>query len=336
MTINIMHEYLEKIVKEKIVKYMRLIFEYKYHKEIVERFIYSYIKVRYNNYTTIHRELEEGIHLRQKILETLQNTQNILMKDFPKEENSIKNVHKFFYYVLYFDGVVYYKNSEDKIEKIYKTRVKELHKNEESFKENLKNLLEEYDKKEEEFFERFKTEEFTLKIKEYDKKNVYKVTIKANIKFPELYSETAIKKAFYTGLVREEKLYIEYYLVVLKIIKDLKKLNFKRQYVVEFSDTLLKKEKKIKGILNIIQDVAVQDKLSLKIKYKSYQEHREEIEKLIKEGYHFAVILDDSFEANYYNVEKLNLFRYVIVNKLLNNYEEIMQFKNRIKNRIDI
>lgn len=336
MTINIMHDYLEKIVKDKIIKYMKLIFEYKYNREICERFINAYIKVRYNNYTSISKELEEGISLRQRILETLQSTQKILIEDFPEDEKLIKDVHMFFYYILYFDGVVYFKNLDDKIEKIYKIRIKELNKDDIIFKENLKKLLDEFDKKEEEFLNRFKTKEFTLKTTEYSKKNVYKVALKANIKFPELYSETAVKKAFNTGLVKEEKLYVEYYLVVLRIINDLKKLNYKRQYIVEFADTLLKKDKKIKGILNIINNPAIQDKLNLKIKYEKYKEYTEEIENLIKEGFHFAVILDDSFEPSYYNAEKLNIFNYVIVNELLDNYEEIMNFKNTIKNIIKI
>ena len=336
MTINVMDEYLNEIVKDKIIKYMKLIFDYKYDRKICGRFIDSYIKIRYNNYSNIDKEMRENISLRQRILEALQSTQKILIEDYPEDTVLIKNMHMFFYYILYFDGVVYYKNIEDKIDKIDKMRRKVLNRNNETFKEELRNLLQEFEIKEEEFFYKFTTKEFELKISEYSKKNVFRVRVKANIKFPELYSEIAIKKAFNTGLVKEEKLYIEYYLIALKIITDLKKLNFKRQYIAEFSDTLLKKDKKIKGVLNIINNEAIQDKLSLKIKYEKYKEFEQEIEDLIKSGFHIAIILDNSFEVNYYNIEKLNMFSYVIVNESLENYDEIMNYRNSIRNLIEV
>ena len=336
MTINVMDEYLNEIVKDKIIKYMKLIFDYKYDRKICGRFIDSYIKIRYNNYSNIDKEMRENISLRQRILEALQSTQKILIEDYPEDTVLIKDMHMFFYYILYFDGVVYYKNIEDKIDKIDKMRRKVLNRNNETFKEELRNLLQEFETKEEEFFDRFRTKEFELKISEYNKKSVFRVNVKANIKFPELYSEIAIKKAFNTGLVKEEKLYIEYYLIALKIIIDLKKLNFKRQYIAEFSDTLLKKDKKIKGVLNIINNEAIQDKLSLKIKYEKYKEFEQEIEDLIKSGFHIAIILDNSFEVNYYNIEKLNMFSYVIVNESLENYDEIMNYRNSIRNLIEV
>lgn len=334
MTINIMEEYLSRFVRDKITKYMKLIFEYKYDRNVCKNFIESYIKIRYNNFDNLGNKLENGDSLRKRILDTLNNTQNNLIIDYPEEEEFIKNTHTFFYYVLYFDGVVHYKNIDEKIEKICKLREKLLKKNNENFKENLKNSLEEFQTEEMQFLERFKSKEFELKISNYNINNVYRVKLTADIKFPELYSQTSIIKGFNTGLVKEEKLYIEYYLISLKIINDLKKLNMKRHYIVEFADTLLKKEKKIKGILNIINDPAIQDKLSLKIRYNAYIENKEMVEKLIKSGYHIAIILDSSFETTYYNAEKLNIFSYVIINESLDNYDEIMNFKNTIKNII--
>ena len=51
MTINVMQQYIEKIVKNKISRYMKLIFEHKYEKRICERYMDAYIKIRYNNKT---------------------------------------------------------------------------------------------------------------------------------------------------------------------------------------------------------------------------------------------------------------------------------------------
>ena len=63
---------------------------------------------------------------------------------------------------------------------------------------------------------------------------------------------------------------IEYYLITVQIIKDIIRQNFKKQYIVEFAETLLSKPKKILGILNIIDNSAIQDKISLKVRYEYY------------------------------------------------------------------
>lgn len=336
MTINIMEEYINSIVKNNISQYMKIVFEYKYDRKICEEYINSYLKIRYNNYSNIDKNMEQHSTIRQRILETLKNTENKLLEQYSEEEKFIKNVHIFFYYVLYFDGVIYYKNLEEKIDRIYKLRFKILNKKNIDFKEKLISFLNECRVKELEFFNKFKSTEFELKITQYNLKNVYRINLKSNIKFPEIYSQLAIKKAFDTGLVKEEKLYIEYYLTSIKIINDIKKINFKKQYIVEFADTLLKKEKKIKGLLNIINSPSIQDKLNLKIKYKTYKEYSNEIDELIKLGYHFAVVLDETFEVNYYNIEKLDIFSYILINDYLEKYSQMLNYKKLEKKIIEI
>lgn len=337
MTINIMEEYLD-IVTRKINKYFKLVFENKFNKKICEEYINSYINIRYNNYSSLEEddEINKGLTLRKRILRIMQMTEEKLLKKYPEHIELVKNMHVFFYYVLYFDNVVYYKDIYKKIDDLYKLRIKILKKENEKFKDELKNLLNEFDEEEKALYKKFESKEFELKISEYTKRNVYRVNLKANIRFPEIYSDESIRKAFNTGLVKEEKLYIEYYLISLKIINDLKKLNFKKQYIVEFADSLFNKDKKIKGILNIIDTPYIQDKLNLKIRYQKYLENKKKVEKLIKDGYHIAVILDDTFEITNYNIQKLDIFSYILLNRSLDKYEEIMKNVNSINNIIEV
>ena len=138
------------------------------------------------------------------------------------------------------------------------------------------------------------------------------------------------------GLVNEDKLLIEYYLTTKKVLEDVLKQNFTRQYVLEFTDKLLNKPNKLKNLLNIINNTAIKDKVSIKIKYEAFIENKEKIYDLMREGYKITIILDNSFETNYKNIETLSVFQYVIVNKDLKNYDEIIQYKNSIKNIIEI
>ena len=238
----------------------------------------------------------------------------------------------FYYYVLYFDNVVYYKNLEKTIQKITKLREKILNKNNNGFDKILYEKMTEFIKQKEEFIKKFETEKFFIKISNYPEKlHTYRVNLKYNINFPLVYSNYAIEKAFTTGIIDEDKLIIEYYLITIQVLKDILKQNFTKQYIVEFSSTLLNKPKKFKKLLNIINNTAIQDKLSLKIRYEKFLKNKDKIYELMREGYKITVVLDNSFEVNFKNLENLNMFKYVIVNKNFKDYEEIKKRKNIIE-----
>ena len=324
MTINVMDEYLE-ILKKYINKYMKLIFEYRYSKEICERYISKYIDVRY--YDFYKEELDQGLTLRKKVMHILRKESEKLGEIYPENVNNINNMCLFFYYIMYFDNVIYCKNKEKQIENIYKLRIKLLNKENEEIKTELNQLFTEWNNEKENFFEKFEDKEFNIKISNYkNSKNVYRINLEHKIKFPILFSEIVINKAFNTGLINEDKLYIEYYLTALKIIKDIIKQDFKKQYIVEFADSLLSKEKKIKGILNIIDNPVIQEKINLKIRYEKYMQYKNEIHELMRKGYKIAIIVDNSFEVNYTNLEKLDLFSYVLVSNTLYKYYEILDY----------
>ena len=52
----------------------------------------------------------------------------------------------------------------------------------------------------------------------------------------------------------------------------------------------------------------------------------------MKNGYQIAIILDNTFEVNYKNIESLKLFKYVLLNKNLKQFEQIKE--ENIKNII--
>lgn len=333
MTNNVMSEYLE-IVKRYISKYMKRILGYKYNKMICEALTERYINTRYYNYFSIQ---EEGLTLRQKIMSELKKLEIKLIGQYPDMEKEINISSIFFYYIMYFDNIILTKNIEKKIENIEKLREKLLNKKEEYFKNELYEIISNWNKEKIEEFDKFESKEFELKITHYkDKKDVNNVKLIHNIKFPYVFSDFAIQKVFSSGIINEDKLYIEYYLISIKIIKDILRHNFKKQYIVEFADSLLEKNKKIKGILNIINSPEIQEKLSLKIKYEKYLKFKEEVHELLRSGFKIAIVLDDSFEIEYSNIEKLSIFSYVLVNKNFKEYNELMKNKNLVNNLIEI
>lgn len=333
MTINIMEQYIE-ITKKQIEEYMKLVFKHKFNKGYCELFTERYINIRYYNY--YENEVIET--MRRKILNHLKQVGEDIIINNINDRELIENMRIFFYYVLYFDDVVYYKDLKNKIQQISKIRERIYGYSSEQFTDELYEKMQEYIKQKKEIMNRFLSDNFFIKLTNYpDKTKIFRVNLKyKNIKFPLEYSEFAINKAFQVGLMAEDKLVVEYYLAVIQILKDILKLNFKRKYILEFADTLLKKPKKIKSILNIISSSAVQDKVSLKIRYEYFVQNKETVYELMRNGYKITIILDNSFDVTFKNIETLQMFEFVIISRELKEYSEIKQNIKELKNIIEI
>ena len=332
MTINVANKYIE-LTKKQISEYLKLVFENKFSKKYCDIYTKKYIEIRYYNFY----DYDTSMTLRKKVLGNLRELSEELEIDNIEDRDIIEEMCVFFYHILYFDNVIHSKDIKRTIEKIAKLRKRILNKEDDDFQKELYKIVKEYKIQKEKLLEKFSSEEFFIKLTNYPKKlNVYRVNLKYKLKFPLIYSEFAINKAFNIGLINEDKLLIEYYLVTKKVLEDILRQNFTRQYVLEFADKLLDKPNKLKNLLNIIDNTAVKDKVSIKIKYEFFTENKEKIYDVMRDGFKITVILDNSFEADYKNVEGLNVFKYVIVNKDLKNYNEIIDYKKHIKNIIEI
>lgn len=82
--------------------------------------------------------------------------------------------------------------------------------------------------------------------------------------------------------------------------------------------------------------MAIQDKISLKIKYEEFEKNKETVYDLMREGFGITIILDNALEINYKNIESLKMFDYVIVNRNWKHYGDIIEYKDEIKNIIEI
>ena len=332
MTINLANKYIE-LTKKEIISYLKLVFGNKFVKKYSDIYIKKYIEIRYYNFY----DYDTNRTLRKKILDNLRNLAEELCIDNIEDREIIDQMCVFFYYILYFDNVSRTKNMEQTIEKIYKLRKRVLEKENEDFKVELYKIIKEYKKQKEKLLDKYTSNEFFIKLSNYPNKlNVYRVNLKFDIKFPLIYSEFAINKAFNVGLINEDKLLIEYYLIANQVLKDVLRQNFTKEYVLEFTDKLLDKPNKLKNLLNIIENNAVKDKISIKIKYESFINYKEKIYDLMRNGYKITIILDNSFKPDYKSIESLETFKYVIVNKDLKKYKEIISYKKRIKNIIEI
>ncbi|MGN1300425.1 MAG: hypothetical protein ACI4VC_03680 [Clostridia bacterium] len=332
MASNVMQEYI-KMTQDEVISYIKLIFERSYSKKIALRYMNAYLNVRFYNFYP----KDDNLTFRKNYLNAIKEEEANIVRAMPEKKKLIENMGLFFYYILYFDKISYRVDIDEIIEKLYKIRKKLLRKDNEDFKENFRNTYEEYADKKEKFLKKFETEEFYLKVTDYEgANNANRVNLKYNIKFPMLYSTQAIENVFNSGLVAEDKLFVEYNLMSVEIIQDILKGNFKRQYIIEFNTNLFKKKRKLASLLNVINNSAVQDKVNLKITYKEFLQNKDNIYELMRDGFKFAVILDNSFEPEYANFERLNAFYYTIASKKLDYYDKVITNESIIKRLIKI
>ena len=84
------------------------------------------------------------------------------------------------------------------------------------------------------------------------------------------------------------------------------------------------------GILSLISNQALQEKISLNITYSDYIKNQKSVLEYTSKGYNFVITLDDSVNK-LEDVEKLKMFKLIIVPKNLEFYNKIKE-DSSIKN----
>lgn len=350
MVKNLFEEYVE-TSRKRIYKYLKFIFKKDYDVEVAEEYVENYINSRYYNLS--YKENSRVFYLRikealLKVMESMleknekekERTRNYI--NYRQKEKIIQNMFTAFDYIFFFDKVrdvdnmKKIKSIEEVIDKLYKKRENEyLIKERVSTKEEFTELIKLDMESSEAYLNKyFADRTFELAIKKApNKAEIYNIDLISNVTIPMIYSQTAIDIAFNTEIMKEDRLLPEYALLSLIVARDIVEANFKDQYIVEFAPTLLKKKQKLKQVLELIEDPALQDKINLKIPYEDINDYKKEIFDLMKEGYKFAIEMDNSLK-DAGEIEKLKMFSYITVGKNIKLYKELMRRYKKADNII--
>ncbi|MBQ8043103.1 MAG: hypothetical protein IJ272_03005 [Clostridia bacterium] len=344
---NLFIEYVE-TARKRIYKYIKFIFKKDYDQDVAEIYVDNYINARYYNLS--YKETNRIFYLRIKEV-LLKVMQDLLVKNekekertkdyvnYRRKEKIITNMFTVFDYIFFFDKVREIENMkkiktiDEVIDKLYQKRENEYLINERvSTKQEFTELIKSDMESSEEYLNKyFADRTFELAIKKFPNQNtIYDIELISNVTIPMIYSQAAIDMAFNSELISEDRLLPEYALLSLFITRDIVESNFKDQYIVEFTLSLLKKKQKLKNVLELINDPALQDKINLKVPYEDLEKNKKAIFELMKEGYKFAVELDNSLK-DASEIEKLTMFSYIVVPKKVRLYKEIMRRNKKSK-----
>lgn len=305
MSCNIVNEYIS-FSKKTMKKYLELILEHYFDRDIYDELINAYINTRYYNlYEKVDNHFETNIvhYLKLSLVD---------IKDDSKYHKKAKYMFSMFKYILYFDNVRECPSVKNLIKEIDEFRKKELNIDEEDFVTKFYDELKGDLLAKEEFIKKFEDKNFTVNYVKINRHQIYDCALEQNLKISKFYSEYALDKIFNNKEIKEQKLFVLYPLVTVKILQDIIKGNFKKNYLVDYPITLKDKPKKQKRILNIIDNDIVKEKISLKINYSEYKESKEEVYKLTRNGFKIALILDENINEEMRILFKI--FSYIITN----------------------
>lgn len=284
-------------------KSFKLILDKYYDREVIRCFLDKYISVRYMGE---NRESKDSlsVSLNKELLQVLENVS--VSDDMGK---FILDTFKILYY---FDDVIACSDRGKYVSILCDMREKRLGLVDSKFSSSFDDVWNEALRRKEKFLDKFVCEHFPVLFKKIFNSNIYDVSIKYDIDVPKLYSKWAVDKVFNTGIVGEDKLFLEYYMVCSNIMKKIIKGKFDSCYLVDFEVGLFLKKEKVSRLLNIVDIDIVKDMVSFKISYSDFLEYKDNIYELMRRGFRFSLVVLDREDINY---SLLGVFEYILVNK---------------------
>ena len=304
MSCNVIKEYTDN-TKKNYLNYTKKVMGKYFDKTLFEEYINTYIAIRYYN-----QEKEVKSTLEANLNYYLNNTYEITPT---KASKFMLELFKMFYYL---DGVKNFKAKEDVkayIRELNQIRVEKLNIHEEDFIREFSKLIRENEKKRLDFLNALETEDFYLERKKRNIQNVYNITLKHHVEIPDIFSNKAIEKVYNSGLIMEDRLFIEYYLVSKELLETIIEGTNQKEYLVEFFPSIMEKKEKTKKLFNIIDNDIAKERITLKITYQDFINNKDEIYDYIKDGFSFGVILDSYFKENPKPLSSLDIFHYIIL-----------------------
>lgn len=318
-SVNVITEYTN-FIKRSLTKISKLMLGKNYSDEDFSKLLDVYVKARY--YDSLDRKSKSPyFNTKSYVKEELSNLE--------KKSNISAPVLNIYNEVLSLEQSNY--NSKEFLNNTLEDREK-LRLSSEKPLEEVASICDEINKKRREIQKAFSCKDFFCDYKATNFYKVFIVNLDYSFSIPKLYSDFAINKVYTSGVVNEDKLFVEYHLITCKLFNEILSFDFSNNYIIEFACSLLDKENKLSKLFSIIDNDICKEKLCLKITSSEFEQYKDKILDFINEGYNFAIKIDDEYVDS---LEKRKLitsiFKYVIINSGNKNMSVFEECSNLIK-----
>lgn len=323
---NIMDEYI-KFMEKSLLNYYKLIYDTKFNKQIATKFVDTYLYVRYGNYFD---EDTKKSNMTRKITKAFDITKKELIEESDDKLKPLINSYRVIAASFYNIDQLYLLEAQKKtINDIAIERSKFLDIEDDKFINEFSQVLRDDIKRKKDYLDSFDSNVFKLEEKKYSK-NDFGLELTNNIVFPEIYSEVAIKKAAEKDTVSEDIAAIGFLQASTKIIRDLISCSYDNNYYISLPSSFFDKKTKVARIFNIIDNTFIQDRLRVAITFSCFERYKSYVMEFMRQGFVFAIKLDDKFEYSTDNIKFLELFDKIFIKK---NKYYFKDMKNNVKIR---
>ena len=327
--INIGSEYINFTAKT-IDRYMRFILEKSYKKDIINKYTDAYIEYRYGNYVPNANKSSVNKNV---LLELKKVTEGF--KDY-KDQRYLMIVEAIYKFIFDLDSLYVLEKQSKAINEIARLRVKLLGIESDTFLDDFTMMVRSDIARKKGFVDGLKSDSFSLKYKKInDNKNLVKVELTNDIKFPNLYSQLAIDQTAQKDTINEDLTVVKVALTGAKILEDIISFNYDTVYCINLPKSIIDKKGKLNRLTTLIDNEYIVDKVRLLINFDTFDRFRTYIFELMKQGFIFDIFLDDKFNYSSENIEYLITFEKIFMLKDKYYYKD-MTNNDKIKGRIEI
>lgn len=303
---NALEEYI-KFEKNNISLFAKEVLSDYYVEELFSHLLDTYFENRYYNFYS-----EENTTLEENIFEHLKKTLTKLLEGSDEEtKNKLTEMYVIFNYILCYDEVNII-NDRTLVKLLCDYRSSLFGSSDNLFKEKISKLINTTREKRKAFFDYFHTNDFYIKKYTTSKENVIDIVIDHKLQFPKLYSEYAIDRVFNEDTIKEDKLLVEYYLMTDLIVKDVRECIFDKYYLIEFAPSLFEDKERLQKLLDLTLDDCFKNQTVMKIDYEDYVKYNNNIKDMIRDGYKFAIFVDDN-DVKEEDFILFEIFDYIVV-----------------------
>ena len=284
-------------------------------KSIVNKFINEYVNIKYLKQCDY--EVNSVKELKKVFNTELESFSNKLIRETSKNTTvkTIRRILNIFMLINKIDSL------DSNLEKTINECTYVNLNDKETIIKKLKKLLKTYSTIYEDFLKKLENDKFNLITKKIDTKDLSNfnnelimTNVSSSIQFSKIFSEYIINKTYQGEIITEDLKEVQLKLISVNILKDMLELVYKRKYMIYLPPSIYKKEKKVKSLLNSVNDNYSQNKLYILIDLEILKFYNELILKLKREGYKFIIELSIHNIRLYEELKKyLSLVDYIII-----------------------
>ena len=259
----------------------------------------------------------------KKIKEHIELFSSELLKKYVRDENQqkvIKAYGKAIYVIAIIDSKSKANNKENNV---YEEIINRNYDFDEEYVRHLAHSIEKIQKNcldmLNESMKKMDTSMFVVNYKKLTHRNdLYAASLEHNISFSKIYSDYIVDKTYNEGIIAEDKIEVLITMLAREITDDIMASEYNKMYMVYLPTSLYEKEKKIEGLLKVIDNQYVKNHMLFATDVANLVKLKKTTNKIKKKGFRMVGLIDDDTKANYKDLTELYLAEYFIADRRIN------------------